>query len=63
MSGHETESEAWCAEMERVRKTESEAGCAEWRECVELKLRLGMQNGECVELKVRLGVHKWKECV
>ena len=29
MSGHETESEAWCAEMERVRKTESEAGCAE----------------------------------
>ena len=33
MSGHETESEAWCAEMERVCKTESEAGCAEWRVC------------------------------
>ena len=59
MSGHETESEAGCAEMERVRKTESEAGCAEWRvcrieseagyaECVELKVRLGMQNGESV---------------
>ena len=63
MSGHETESETWCAEMERVRRTESEAGCTEWRECVELKVRLGMQNGECVELKVRLGVQKWRECV
>ena len=48
MSGHETESEAWCAEMERLCRTESEAGCAEWRECVELKVRLGMQNGESV---------------
>ena len=44
-------------------RIESEAGYAEWRECVELKVRLGTQNGECVELKVRLGVHKWKECV
>ena len=34
--------------MERVCRTESEAGYAEWRECVELKVRLGMQNGESV---------------